>query len=90
MALESKIKQAALDTAIRYLLKNRQKSPARTARNLVEFAGTLSRRELTASYKAELSESLAAYMTGVLPGLGAESLSDEVTLVEKWLADRLS
>ena len=56
--LERKLKIAAFDTAIKGLLKNKEKEPDRTARNILELASALSGRTLDEAGKKEVLSQL--------------------------------
>lgn len=89
MSLDIKIRQAVLDTAIRHLLKNRQKSPSRTARSMIELAA-LSRPELTPDKKQAFTEELTRYLSELNCSEAASCPGEEVSLIESWLSEHLS
>lgn len=73
MRQDSKVKIAAFDTAVRGLLKNKDKYPDRTARNILEMGVVLFRR----SIKDEEKKMIIKKIKKMLPR-GEESILEYV------------
>lgn len=60
MSLDKKLKQAALNVALRHIIKNKEKSRERTCRNVIELGKELTTKEMDAGSLGSLYSELLA------------------------------
>lgn len=78
MALDTKIKQAAVNTALRHQLKNLASSKERVCRNLIDFGIQLCSHSFTAAKQQQLYEELLnlLYRLETNPASGVDSIRE--------------